>query len=65
MKVIIHEKVLKKMGRFPKYVREDVYETISILKNFPFIRLDIKKLGGNIYRVRRGKMNIRGRISYG
>ncbi len=80
MKVIFHEKVLKKMEKFPQYVKDDIIETATLLERFPFARLDTKKLGGGIYRVRKGKyrmlfrveqdlivifeIDIRGRISY-
>ncbi len=80
MKVIFHDKVLKKMEKFPQHVKDDILETATILEQFPFSRLDTKKLGGNVYRIRRGKyrmlirtgddlilifeIDIRGRISY-
>ena len=80
MKVIFHYKVLKKMEKFPHYVKEDILETATLLEQFPFARLDTKKLGGNVYRIRKGKyrmvfrieqdlivifeIDIRGRISY-
>lgn len=80
MKVIFHEKVLKKMEKFPQHVKDDIIETSTLLEQFPFARLDTKKLGNNIYRVRKGKYRmlfrieqdlivifeiaIRGRISY-
>lgn len=80
MKVIFHDKVLKKMEKFPQHVKDDILETATILEQFPFARLDTKKLGGNVYRIRRGKyrmlirtegdlilifeIDIRGRISY-
>jgi mRNA-degrading endonuclease RelE of RelBE toxin-antitoxin system len=58
MQVIFHKKVLKKIEKFPKFVKEDVYEIAKLLENFPFVRLDIKKLGGSVYRVRKGKYRI-------
>ncbi len=80
MKVIFHHKVLKKMEKFPPYVKDDIIETSGLLEHFPFARLDMKKLGTNIYRIRKGKyrilfrieqdlivifeIDIRGRISY-
>lgn len=80
MKVIMHEKAQKKMEKFPQHVRDDIIETATLLEQFPFARLDTKKLGGNVYRVRKGKyrmlfrieqdlivifeINIRGRIGY-
>lgn len=80
MKVIFHKKVLKKMGKFPQHVKDDILETATLLQQFPFARLDTKKLGHNIYRIRKGdyrmliriegdlilifEINIRGRISY-
>lgn len=80
MKIIFHDKVLKKMEKFPQHVKDDIIETATLLEQFPFARLDTKKLGGNIYRIRKGKyrmlikieedlivifeINIRGRISY-
>ena len=62
MQVILHKKALKKVEKFPKYVKEYVYEIATLLKNFPFVRLDIKKLGGNIYRIRRGKYRMLFRV---
>lgn len=80
MKVIFHYKVLKKMEKFPQHVKDDILETATILEQLPFARLDMKKLGSNVYRIRRGKyrmlirtegdlilifeIDIRGRISY-
>jgi mRNA-degrading endonuclease RelE of RelBE toxin-antitoxin system len=62
MQVILHKKALKKVEKFPQYVKEDVYEIATLLKNFPFVRLDIKKLSGNIYRIRRGKYRMLFRV---
>lgn len=80
MKIIFHDKVLKKMDKFPQHVKEDILETATLLEQFPFARLDAKKLGSNVYRIRKGKyrmvfrieqdlivifeIDIRGRISY-
>ncbi len=80
MQVIFTKKVLKKMGKFPQHAKEDILETAALLEKFPFARLDTKKLGHNIYRIRKGEyrmvvrveqdlififeINIRGRISY-
>ena len=80
MEVIIHKKALKKIEKFPRYVKEDVYQLARLLESFPFVRLDIKNLNGNVYRIRKGKyrmlfrvegnnilifeIEIRGRISY-
>ncbi|MBI2076514.1 MAG: hypothetical protein HYT72_04680 [Candidatus Aenigmarchaeota archaeon] len=55
MKVIFHEKVMKKMEKFPQHVKDDIIETSVLLEQFPFARLDTKKLGSNIYRIRKGK----------
>jgi mRNA-degrading endonuclease RelE of RelBE toxin-antitoxin system len=57
-----HKKALKKVEKFPKYVKEDMYEIATLLKNFPFVRLDIKKLSGNIYRIRKGKYRMLFRV---
>lgn len=80
MHVIVSERVIKDMNRFPSYVKNQIAETITMLEGFPLIMADIKKLGPGVYRVRRGKYRIlfrvendiivvfeigkRGRISY-
>jgi mRNA-degrading endonuclease RelE of RelBE toxin-antitoxin system len=58
MQVIFHKKALKKIEKLPKFIKEDVYEITKLLEEFPFVRLDIKKLGGSVYRVRKGKYRI-------
>jgi mRNA-degrading endonuclease RelE of RelBE toxin-antitoxin system len=55
MQVIFHKKALKKIEKLPKFIKEDVYEIAKLLEEFPFVRLDIKKLGGGVYRVRKGE----------
>jgi mRNA-degrading endonuclease RelE of RelBE toxin-antitoxin system len=62
MQVILHKKALKKVEKFPRYVKEDIYEIATLLKNFPFVRLDIKKLSGNIYRIRKGRYRMLFRV---
>ena len=49
MQVILHKKALKKVEKFPKYVKEDVYEIATLLKNFPFVGLDIEKANTECY----------------
>ncbi len=80
MEVIVKKKVLRKVNKFPKYVKRDILDMATLLENFPLVRADVRKLEHNIYRIRRGKyrmlfrieenllivfeINIRGRISY-
>jgi mRNA-degrading endonuclease RelE of RelBE toxin-antitoxin system len=42
MQVILHKKALKKVEKFPKYVREDICEIATLLENFPFVRWMLK-----------------------
>ena len=80
MRVIIHRKVLKRLARAPDFAKAGVLETAKVLEQFPMIHADVKKLGPDRYRIRRGgyriifvveadtiiiyEINVRGRISY-
>lgn len=58
MEVKIHRRVLKRIERFPEYVKADIFETLELLERWPFIIADIKKLDDGVYRIRKGSYRI-------
>jgi mRNA-degrading endonuclease RelE of RelBE toxin-antitoxin system len=46
MEIIVEENFYKKVKKMPKNVQKRTLEVLKLLENFPFIRLDIKKLKG-------------------
>jgi len=57
MEIIVEENFYKKVKKMPKNVQKRTLEVLKLLENFPFIRLDIKKLKGKerSFRVRIGR----------
>jgi len=60
MEIIVEENFYKKVKKMPKDVQKRALEVLKLLENFPFIRLDIKKLKGKerSFRVRIGRYRI-------
>jgi mRNA interferase RelE/StbE len=60
MEVVVEENFYKKLKKLPKEIQIRVYSILRLLEQFPFIRLDIKKLRGKerMFRVRIGKYRI-------
>ena len=60
MKVAVDENFYKKLKKLPRKVQVKIYRTLKTLENFPFTRLDIKKLKGKekIFRIRIGRYRI-------
>jgi len=60
MEIIVEENFYKKVKKMPKNVQKRALEVLKLLENFPFIRLDIKKLKGKerSFRVRIGRYRI-------
>jgi len=60
MEIIVEENFYKKVKKMPKNVQRRALEVLKLLENFPFIRLDIKKLKGKerSFRVRIGRYRI-------
>jgi len=60
MEIIVEENFYKKVKKMPKDVQKRALEVLKLLENFPFIRLNIKKLKGKerSFRVRIGRYRI-------
>ncbi|MDE1870460.1 MAG: type II toxin-antitoxin system RelE/ParE family toxin [Candidatus Micrarchaeota archaeon] len=58
MQVRIDPKPTKVMMRFPKNIIHALLARIDGLKDFPNVKMDIKKLGQNEYRARFGSYRI-------
>jgi len=60
MEIIVEENFYKKVKKMPKDVQKRALEVLKLLENFPFIRLDIKKLKGKerSFRIRIGGYRI-------
>lgn len=60
MEIIVEENFYKKVKKMPKNIQKRALEVLKLLENFPFIRLDIKKLKGKerSFRVRIGRYRI-------
>jgi len=56
MEVIVEENFYKKVKKMPKNIQKRALEVLRLLENFPFVRIDIKKLKGKerLFRVRIG-----------
>ena len=60
MQVFVSRKVNKKLKKYPEFVKIRVKEAIELLRDFPTVRMDIIKIGGekNTYRARIGEFRI-------
>ncbi len=60
MEIIVEENFYKKVKKMPKNVQKRALDVLKLLENFPFIRLDIKKLKDKerCFRVRIGLYRI-------
>ncbi|MCX6821595.1 MAG: type II toxin-antitoxin system RelE/ParE family toxin [Candidatus Aenigmarchaeota archaeon] len=60
MEVIVEENFYKKVKKMPKNIQKRALEVLRLLENFPFVRIDIKKLKGKerLFRVRIGRYRI-------
>jgi len=57
VEVYVSKRVKRKVRRFPAHIR-DLDKFYADLRDFPNIRLDIKKLGRQAYRVRKGDYRV-------
>lgn len=55
MQVKIDRKPEKIMARFPKHITTSLIVELLKLKDFPNVKMDIKKLGKDVYRLRLGE----------
>lgn len=60
MEVFVKDKFYKKICKYPKFVQQHILKSLELLKEFPFARLDIKKLAGtdDLFRLRIGNYRI-------
>jgi len=56
--VLIHKRVIKFLDSLDSERRNKVLGAIRMLKEFPIIRADIKKIGPKTYRLRKGEIRI-------